>query len=154
MHSIITQICNGVVHGHTYHSSPNDLDKGNSEIFASSLFVHLNDRGTDIAKPKNSDDKIVIGYTKDGMAFQIVVDGFYGCERQAVFSFIDNHVLPLIDNFSLDLARYPDSKKLPNHSFILFTLCVANMLHWQSSLCLYVLLMKKRSTILRWIRHW
>nr|HEN5517904.1 T4SS effector deAMPylase SidD [Legionella pneumophila] len=112
MRSIITQICNGVLHGQSYQSGSNDLDKGNSEIFASSLFVHLNEQGKEIIKHKDSDDKIVIGYTKDGMAFQIVVDGFYGCERQAVFSFIDNYVLPLIDNFSLDLTRYPDSKKV------------------------------------------
>lgn len=85
MRSIITQICNGVLHGQTYQSGSNDLDKGNSEIFASSLFVHLNEQGKEIIKHKDSDDKIVIGYTKDGMAFQIVVDGFYGCERQAVF---------------------------------------------------------------------
>ncbi|ANH13826.1 TPA: T4SS effector deAMPylase SidD [Legionella pneumophila] len=117
MRSIITQICNGVLHGQTYQSGSNDLDKGNSEIFASSLFVHLNEQGKEIIKHKDSDDKIVIGYTKDGMAFQIVVDGFYGCERQAVFSFIDNHVLPLIDNFSLDLARYPNSKNV-TESFI------------------------------------
>lgn len=112
MRSTITQFCNGVRSGQTYNSDPHVLDKGNSSIFASSLFVHLDEHGKDIAKPKDTDDKIVIGYTKDGMAFQIVVDGFYGGDSGAVFTFIDYYVIPLIDRYSADLGEHPDSKKI------------------------------------------
>jgi hypothetical protein len=104
MRGLITQVCNGVLHEEVYRSKPSSLDQGNSEVLASSLFIHLNEAGKSIAKPKNSDDKLVIGYTHEGMAFQIVVDGFYGGERQATFSFIDNHVVPLMERYSAELS--------------------------------------------------
>ncbi|MDR3504011.1 MAG: deAMPylase SidD family protein [Legionella sp.] len=110
MRGLITQVCNGVLHGEVYRSRPNSLDQGNSEIFASSLFIHLDEEGKSIAKPKNSDDKLVIGYTNGGMAFQIVVDGFYGGERQATFAFIDNHVVPLMEHYSAELSAVPAEK--------------------------------------------
>ncbi|MDR3443443.1 MAG: deAMPylase SidD family protein [Legionella sp.] len=105
MHSIIVQSCNGVAGGVTYASTPNALDNGNSKIHASSLYVNLNEQAQNIAEPKNTDDKIVIGYTKEGMAFQIVVDGFFGGERKAIFSFIDDYVVPLMGQYSIDLSE-------------------------------------------------
>jgi hypothetical protein len=114
MRSIITQVCNGVPHGQTYISSPSTIDNGNSEIFASSLFVHINERGKDVAKPKDTDDKIVIGYTKDGMVFQIVVDGFFGCDRPAVFTFIDNYVIPLMDGYCSNISEHSNASEVTN----------------------------------------
>ena len=101
---IITQVCNGVPFGETYVSAPSVVDSGNSKVYASSLFVHVNERGQDIAKAKDTDDKIVLGCTSEGMVFQIVVDGFYGCDRNAVFKFIDDYVAPLMENYSQNLA--------------------------------------------------
>ncbi|WP_133136422.1 deAMPylase SidD family protein [Legionella rowbothamii] len=104
MRGLITQVCNGVLHEEVYRSRPNALDHGNSEVLASSLFIHFDEEGKSIAKPKNSDDKLVIGYTQEGMAFQIIVDGFYGGERQATFAFIDNHVVSLMERYSTELS--------------------------------------------------
>lgn len=61
MRGLITQVCNGVLHEETYRSTPSSLDQGNSEVLASSLFIHLDENGKNIAKLKNSDDKLVIG---------------------------------------------------------------------------------------------
>lgn len=112
MRGLITQVCNGVLHEETYRSTPSSLDQGNSEVLASSLFIHLDENGKNIAKPKNSDDKLVIGYSSEGMAFQIIVDGFYGGERQETFGFIDNHVVPLMGPYSVELSTTP-AKKTP-----------------------------------------
>jgi len=112
MRVLITQFCNGVMHGDTYRSSACSLDNGNSEIFASSLFMNLNQAGEDVSQPKDTDDKIVIGYTKDGMAFQIVVDGFFGGDRHAIFTFIDTSVVPLMEQYSCDLSLKEDSRSV------------------------------------------
>ncbi len=112
MRGIITQVCNGVLHEEIYRPLPSPIDQGNSEILASSLFIHLDEKGANIAKPKNSDDKLVIGYTHKGMAFQMVVDGFYGGDRQATFAFIDNYVVPLMASYSADLSTASAPRKI------------------------------------------
>lgn len=80
--------------------------------FLSSLFVYMNEHGENIAYPKDTDDKIIIGYTKDGMAFQIVVDGFFGGERHTIFSFIDSYVVPLMEEYSSNLSRSSNAAKV------------------------------------------
>jgi hypothetical protein len=109
MPATVTQLCNGVPHGQTYTSKPSRVDQGHSEVFASSLFVHVNEHGEDIAKPKDTDDKVVVGYTSEGMGFQIIVDGFYGCDRRVVFNFIDKYVIPLMEKYSQDLSLQEDA---------------------------------------------
>ncbi|OGV50939.1 MAG: hypothetical protein A3F46_04445 [Legionellales bacterium RIFCSPHIGHO2_12_FULL_42_9] len=109
MRGLIVQNCNGVTAGKTYRSELSTLDEGHSQVYASSLFVRLNEKGEDIAGPKETDDKIVIAYTYSGMVFQIVTDGFYGCERLTVFNFIDTYIVPLMEEYSNELMiKNPD----------------------------------------------
>jgi len=112
MFEIVTQTLNGVSHGKTYISAANRIDDGNSAVQGFSLFVHLNAEGEAIAKPKDTDDKIVIGYTKEGAAFQLVIDGFYGGERERIFAFIDAYVIPLISRYSSNLSIQDDAEKV------------------------------------------
>ncbi len=109
MRVLITQFCNGVKSGQTYNSTPNPLDNGNSSLFASSLFVHLNEHGENIAISKDTDDQLIIGYTKDGMAFQIIVDGFFGGDREIIFTFVNEYVVSLMEQYSNDLKSQTDS---------------------------------------------
>ncbi|WP_298627833.1 deAMPylase SidD family protein [uncultured Legionella sp.] len=104
MRLFISQSCHGVRSGQAYRSIPNRIDNGNSSIFVSSLFIHLDECGNDVAKAKDTDDQVIIGYTKDGMAFQIIVDGFFGGDREAVFAFVSNHVVSLMEQYSNDLG--------------------------------------------------
>jgi hypothetical protein len=117
MRPIITQICNGVPGGHIHFSQANDIDNGQSEFFASNLFVQINEHGEEVTKRKESDDKIVLGYTEDGMAFQMVIDGFFGCKRLSVFSFIDDCVTPLMNEYSSMLSHQEDSTSV-THALI------------------------------------
>jgi hypothetical protein len=112
MYEMIAQSCDGVAAGHLYRSNPNLLDEGKSQIFASSLFVALSDEGQEIGREKDSDDKVVIGYTRDGMGFQMVIDGFYGGETNKTFRFIDDYVVPLMSQYSSDLGGQIESKEV------------------------------------------
>lgn len=109
MRVLITQFCNGAKSGQVYNSSPNPLDNGNSSIFASSLFVHLDESGNNISRSKDTDDQIIIGYTKDGMAFQIIVDGFFGGDRETIFAFVTTYVVTLMEQYSSDLKSKSNS---------------------------------------------
>ena len=112
MPPIIVQELNGVSFGEIYVSPAKSLDNGNSSVQGHSLFVHLNAEGKDIAHVKNTDDKIVIGYTNEGAAFELLVDGFYGGEREHIFAFIDDYVVPLLARYSSNLSIEEDSKKV------------------------------------------
>lgn len=112
MTDLILHNFNGAIGGREKSSLPNRLDNGSSHVFASSLYVNLDENGESIAKYKDSDDKIVIGYTRFGLPFQIVVDGFYGCDQNEVFSFIDKQVLPLIESVSNRLHQEEDTKNV------------------------------------------
>lgn len=109
---LIVQKLNGVPHGETYSSEANALDNGNSSIRGDSLFVRLDSEGLEVIKPKDTDDKILIGYTHKGAAFLLVVDGFFGGEREHIFAFIDEHVIPLLSDYSFNLSVGADDKKL------------------------------------------
>lgn len=115
MHPIIVQILNGVPYKETYVSESKIIDNGNSSIQGFSLFVHLNSEGEEIVKPKDTDDKIIIGYTHEGNAFQLVVDGFYGGERECIFEFIDDHVVPLLPGYSSSLSFEKDTGKVTSN---------------------------------------
>lgn len=108
MKYLIIENQNGVNHGEVYESTINSLDKENSKALLSSLFVHVDEKGRDIAHPKNSDDKIILGYTLQGSNFLIIIDGFYGSDREVNFNFVDNHVLPLMEKYCLDLGKTND----------------------------------------------
>ncbi len=80
------------------------VDSKNSTAQLGSCFAHLNE-GKIITQPKPSDDKIVIGYTEQGLPFQIVVDGFYGNGMaEHIHWFIDEYVVTLIDEYAINLA--------------------------------------------------
>ncbi|MFA5959068.1 MAG: deAMPylase SidD family protein [Tatlockia sp.] len=82
------------------------LDNGQSAISAGSTYLKF-ENGSNIAKPKPSDDKMVLGYTYDGLPFQIVVDGMFGTDdkqRNTIFQFIDENVTSLMDQYARDLS--------------------------------------------------
>lgn len=110
MRILITQQCNGIDGGMTYSSIGHRIDQGSSSIYSSSLFAHINASGQSVANIKPSDDQLLIGYHADGLPFMIVVDGFYGTDRQLVFSFINDHVLRLIPDYVTQLTIKDDAR--------------------------------------------
>lgn len=100
----IIQQLNGPEQSKSRKTLPSLYDQGASQIRARSLFVMVNAEGQLLPKPKDSDDKIVIGFTEHYMMFQIVVDGFFGCDREEVFSFIDKHVVSRMDDYCRELS--------------------------------------------------
>lgn len=110
MRILITQQCNGIDSGMTYSSLGHRMDQGSSSIYSSSLFAHIDASGQSVASIKPSDDQLLIGYHADGLPFMIVVDGFYGTDRQLVFSFINDHVLRLIPDYVIQLTVKDDAR--------------------------------------------
>lgn len=100
----IIQQCNGTEPGETKVFQKKQLDEEHSAIWAGSTYIQRDDKGNRVERSKPSDDKMVLGYTYDGLPFMIVVDGMFGCERNPVFDFIDKSVTPFIDNYAQNLA--------------------------------------------------
>lgn len=100
----VIQKCNGTPPGEVTITERNKLDSNHSSIWAESTFLKFNESGDNVAQPKHTDDKVVLGYTYDGLPFQIVVDGMFGSDRNATFEFIDESVAPLMDQYSRDLS--------------------------------------------------
>jgi hypothetical protein len=97
----------------TVDSKDSLIDEGNSRVWAGSTYDAFNEKGDNVPSPKNSDDKVVIGYTSQGLPFQIVVDGYYGADdnvRAALFSFINNKITPLISEYALQLHHEDPSE--------------------------------------------
>jgi hypothetical protein len=71
---------------------------------------------------KNSDDQAISGVSREGYPFLVLVDGFFGCDRQGVFDFVELQILPLLEPYQAELARAPKqadahTKQLINHIF-------------------------------------
>ncbi|OGT34927.1 MAG: hypothetical protein A3F11_06120 [Gammaproteobacteria bacterium RIFCSPHIGHO2_12_FULL_37_14] len=107
---LIAQQLDGVKAGKVVKQCRNELDPLGSCLYGTSVFAHF-DHGKQTEKTKDTDDKIVIGYTCDGLPFQIVVDGFYGGETKKTFEFIDKHVTPLMDNYAEKLSKNNDPEE-------------------------------------------
>jgi len=102
---LITQQLDGVEAGEDITTNKIELDEQNSQIYGTSVYANYVE-GKSVGKAKNTDDKIVTGYTSDGLPFQIVVDGFYGNgNTKAIFEFIKQHVTPLMDNYAEKLSQ-------------------------------------------------
>lgn len=79
-------------------------DKITSRTYGASVYTRYED-GQFVGQIKNTDDKIVIGYTSDGLPFQIVVDGSPQGATEATFSFISKYVIPLMDDYAEKLSQ-------------------------------------------------
>lgn len=112
--TVITQSVCGTPAKRIIRPEPNEFDQNNSQVFSKSVFGDYKD-GEKIEKPKSSDDKLIIGYTQQGLPFQIVVDGFFGGETTKIFKFIDNHVTPLMDQYARDLAESNNPDEITQH---------------------------------------
>ena len=103
---LVIQKVEGVAAGATVKAKPSALDSGNSRVYGTSVFARY-DKGISVGQGKVSDDKIIIGYTLQGLPFQIVVDGFFGSDpqaRQNIFKFIDERVALLVPNYVEQLS--------------------------------------------------
>lgn len=100
----IIDSCLGTDHGVIKQSQRKNIDGGNSSTWAGSMFAQFNGEGRRVLN-KKSHDKIVLGYSFDGLPFQIVVDGDPACDAETIYKFIDNHVLPLMDDYARALSQ-------------------------------------------------
>ena len=98
MHSFIIQQIDGMPDGSNM-SSANHYSQG----YVGSTAINY-EQGRDIRYPKSNDDKLVIGYTHQGLPFQMVVSGVDGGETQQVFKFIDLFVTPLMTVYAEKLS--------------------------------------------------
>jgi hypothetical protein len=100
---------NAVVRHDSYH---------HSSMLSASLYAAIQSDKTITGSTKESlDDKVVSGYTDQGLPFLIVVDGYYAGATEKLFPFIDSHVIPLISVYIRELQKVSDRKKLA-HDFI------------------------------------
>lgn len=110
----ITQKLDFLKAGKEVQTPVTELDGKSSCIYGTSVFALIK-KGQDIATKKNSDDKIVIGYSHQGLPFQIVVDGFFGKDeddRALLFHFIDTRVTPLISIYVDKLTKGNESLEM------------------------------------------
>ncbi len=101
---IIAQQLDGVLRQEEVETPQSELITTQSKIFG--MVAHTKfKKGERFYSTKDSDDKIVIGYTSDGLPFQIVVNGMVEeNDRANLFKFIDEHVTPLMDEYAIKLA--------------------------------------------------
>lgn len=107
----ITQQLAGVDAGATVQTTQTEAEKAtnlNCEIYGASVFRHF-ENGVDRTVPKDTDDMIVIGSTYQGLPFQLVIDGFFGCERDRLFAFVNTKIVDLMDEFALKLRTEDNS---------------------------------------------
>ncbi|HSW92995.1 MAG TPA: deAMPylase SidD family protein [Gammaproteobacteria bacterium] len=107
--TLITQFVEGAVGEMGFQGEPTALDAENSIVSSNNLFRRYGDGKQIIFKnEKVSDDKIVIGYSR-GLPFLIVADGMlFRCNRDSVFSFIDQAVTPLMNEYAEKLSKTKD----------------------------------------------
>lgn len=118
-HFIIAHSQNGTME--YSETRPLEIDEGNSVIFSSNRYTFYSD-GKDLTstqKKTSSDDKIVIGYTQEGLPFQIVVaidsyqsilsepseKGHCDSVRSESYRFIDDFVITQMNDYAHRLAQ-------------------------------------------------
>jgi hypothetical protein len=106
---LVTQKLQGVQTGQLIKTDPHVADNGQSGICSVSAYGQFEWKRAIPSSKKTTDDKIVIGYTSQGLPFQIVVDGFYGGETALTFDFIDQHVVPLMNAKAKELSVASDA---------------------------------------------
>lgn len=105
--SFALQTLNGVGKGETKLTALQALDASGSRIWGGSVFGEFYE-GIENKRTKHTDDKIVIGYTSQGLPFQIVVDGFFWGDddmRDTLFQFIDTEVVSRMTDYSRSLTK-------------------------------------------------
>lgn len=103
---MITRQMDGVAES-SISKTPKDTGPSKDRIYGTN-YTSIYKDGVKLNKADQTNDKIVIGYTCEGLPFQLVVsahDLHSDKERAAVFRFIDVCVLPLIDDCAIDLSE-------------------------------------------------
>jgi|GEM_PF-6946652 len=101
---LISHSLNGTAE--TTYAKTKQWDAGQSKALVRSIWA-TND-GQPNPKKKVSDDKVVAGYSSEGLPFIIVVDGFHNDDTLATHTFIDKQVVPLMNDYALKLTKAKD----------------------------------------------
>lgn len=98
--------------GGIHQSAPHDLDEQHSHAFGRSTYAKFLTGQRQETAPKRSDDKVITGYNRQGLPFQLIVDGFFQGATDKIFNFIDQDVLPLMDDYADELASAKDPNEV------------------------------------------
>ncbi len=87
-------------------NKPIRFDDENSSIFSTRDYKDFRvDVNQTNDNPSPSNDKVVLGYSLQGLPFQIMVTGLKDKDRVKLFKFIDDHVLRLIPTYAGNLSQ-------------------------------------------------
>lgn len=108
---MITRQMDGVAES-SISKTPKDTSPSRERIYGTN-YTSIYSNGLKQNKAEQTNDKIVIGYTAEGLPFQLVMSANQlqnDKERTAAFNFIDLCVLPLIDDCAIDLSEKHDPR--------------------------------------------
>lgn len=88
------------------------IDGFSSVVESKSTYCRFED-GVDVTELKDMANHIIVGYTSEGLPFQVIINGMHAgmdTRNQQIKYFIDGALFPLLKKYASDLASTSDEK--------------------------------------------